>query len=186
MSTIIKRRLFTVHDYHRMGEAGILLEDDRVELIRGEIVAMSPIGNPHNAAVDRANRALVNLVGDRAIVRVQGSVRLDEYDEPQPDIVLLRPRPDFYNSMSAGPKDIFLIVEMADSSLKYDRRVKAGLYAELGIPEYWVVDLNGDCVLTYSEARGKAYRLVRTVRRGEYLTPELLPDCTLLTDNLLP
>ena len=186
MSTIIKRRLFTVHDYHRMGEAGILLEDDRVELIRGEIVAMSPIGNPHNAAVDRANRALVNLVGDRAIVRVQGSVRLDEYDEPQPDIVLLRPRPDFYNSMSAGPKDIFLIVEMADSSLKYDRRVKAGLYAELGIPEYWVADLQNNRLLVYSHPEGDVYRVRRELHRGETAAPLLLPECIIPVDLLLP
>ena len=95
MSKLIQRRRFTVDDYHRMGDAGILLEDDRVELIYGQILAMSPIGNPHNAACDRATRALVRAAGDSAIVRVQGSVRLNDYNEPQPDIVLLKPRDDF-------------------------------------------------------------------------------------------
>ncbi len=136
MATEISRKLFTVHDYHRMVDAGILSEDDRVELIRGEILAMSPIGPRHSAAVLRATQALVRIVGDRAIVGVQGSVRLDEYDEPQPDIYLLRPKDDFYASGHAGPLDIFLIVEVADSSLEYDRTIKLNLYAETGGPEY--------------------------------------------------
>src|SRR6185369_16725956 len=103
MSKLIKRRLFTVDDYHRMGDAGILRAEDRVELIYGEIVSMSPIGNPHNAAVDRANRAFVYATGDTAIVRVQGSVRLDLYSEPQQDIVILKPKADFYAKDGAGP-----------------------------------------------------------------------------------
>ena len=186
MSTLIKRRLFTVHDYHRMGEAGILAEDDRVELIYGEIVAMSPIGNPHNAAVDRANRALVNAVGENAIVRVQGSVRLDEYDEPQPDIVLLKPREDFYASLAAGPENILLIVEMADSSLEYDQKLKAQLYAESGVAEYWVADLNGNCVFAYTGPENKTYRTVRQFLRHESIAPSLLPDCIMQVANLLP
>ena len=105
----VTKRLFTVHDYHRMGEAGILSSKDRVELIRGEILAMSPIGPPHSAAVDRSLRAMVNATGERAIVRVQGSVELDEYTQPQPDIVLLRPKEDFYAVAHPGPSDILLI-----------------------------------------------------------------------------
>lgn len=186
MSTLIKRRLFTVHDYHRMGEAGILQEDDRVELIYGEIVTMSPIGNPHNAAVDRATRALVLAAGERAIVRIQGSVRLNLYNEPQPDVVLLKPRDDFYAKDGAEPADILLIVEMADSSLKYDRRLKARLYAEMGVAEYWVADLNGECVFVYSDCREKSYRLIRQFRKGEILAPELLPECRIAVENLLP
>jgi Uma2 family endonuclease len=186
MSTLIKRRQFTVYDYHRMGKAGILLEDDRVELIYGEILAMSPIGNPHNAAVDRANRALVQTLGDHAIVRVQGSVQLDMYNEPQPDIVLLKPRDDFYAVGGAKPSDILLIIEMADSSLKFDRRVKARLYAEMGIPEYWVADLNAACVFCYSDRDEKSYRVVREFRKEEFVAPELLPDCRILTASLLP
>src|SRR5436309_14799931 len=131
MATEISRRLFTVHDYHRMVDAGILLEDDRVELIHGEILAMTPIGPRHNAAILRANQSLVRIVGDRAIVGVQGSVRLDEYDEPQPDLYLLRPKDDFYASGHAGPADILLIIEVADSSLEYDQGIKMHLMRRL-------------------------------------------------------
>jgi Uma2 family endonuclease len=185
MSTLIKRRQFTVYDYHRMGKAGILLEDDRVELIYGEILAMSPIGNPHNAAVDRATRALVQTLGDRAIVRVQGSVQLDMYNEPQPDIVLLKPRDDFYAVGGAKRSDILLIIEMADSSLRFDKKVKARLYAEMGVPEYWVADLSSDCVFCYSDPHEKAYRLVRQFQKEEFIAPELLPECRIPVSSLL-
>src|SRR5947199_10816781 len=132
----IARRLFTVHDYHRMVDAGILSEDDRVELIHGEILAMSPIGPRHNAAILRATQFLVRIVGDRAIVGVQGSIRLDEYDELQPDLYLLRPKDDFYASGHAGPADILLIIEVADSSMEYDQGTKRHLYAEPTMPGY--------------------------------------------------
>jgi Uma2 family endonuclease len=150
MAVEISRRLFTVHDYHRMVDAGILCEDDRVELIRGEILEMSPSGPRHSAAVLRATNKLTRFVGDRAIVGVHGSIRLGEYDEPQPDIYLLRPKDDFYASGHAGPSDILLIVEMADSSLEYDRTVKLQLYAETGISEYWIADIRNDCLIAFS------------------------------------
>jgi Uma2 family endonuclease len=186
MSKLIKRKLFTVHDYHRMGDAGILRAEDRVELIYGEIVAMSPIGNPHNAAVDRATRAFVHATGDNAIVRVQGSVRLNLYNEPEPDVVLLKPQEDFYAKSGAGPADVLLIVEMADSSLKYDRKVKARLYADMGIAEYWVADLNARCIFAYSDRQSKSYRLIQQFRPGDIIAPELLPECKIPVDSLLP
>jgi Uma2 family endonuclease len=186
MATEISKRLFTVHEYHRMVDAGILSEDDRVELIRGEILAMSPIGPRHSAAVLRATQALVRIVGDRAIVGVQGSVRLDEYDEPQPDLYLLRPKADFYASGHAGPAEIFLIIEVADSSLDYDRTIKMRLYAETGVPEYWIADIQTDCVYACSNPEENGYRAIRTVRRGERLTPQLLGDCEIPVDVLLP
>jgi len=169
-----------------MGDAGILRAEDRVELIYGEILAMSPIGNPHNAAVDRATRALVRAAGDDAIVRVQGSVRLNNYNEPQPDIVLLKPKDDFYAKDGADPEDIILIVEMADTSLRFDRRVKVRLYAEMGVAEYWVADLNAGVIFAYSDRHEKSYRVVRQFRKGESVAPELLPDCNIPVDNLLP
>jgi Uma2 family endonuclease len=141
MPVEVTRRRFTADDYQRMGSAGILSEDDRVELIDGEIVAMTPIGPRHNAAVNRATRAMVLAVGNKAIVQVQGSVRLDLYHEPQPDLVLLRPRADDYASQLPGPSDILLIVEVADSSSDYDREVKSRVYAKAGIGEYWLADL---------------------------------------------
>src|SRR6516162_7107440 len=119
MATNISKRRFTVHEYHRMVDAGILHEDDRVELIRGEILEMSPIGPRHNAAILRANESLSRIFQARALVGVQGSIRLDEWDEPQPDLYLLRPKQDYYASGLAKPSDVFLIIEVADSSLDY-------------------------------------------------------------------
>ena len=185
MAVQLTKRLFTVHDYHRMADAGILSEDDRVELIEGEILAMTPIGPPHGAAVDRATRAMVTITGDSAIVRVQGSVGLNEYNEPQPDIVLLRPREDFYATRLPGPSDILLIVEIAQSSLEYDRTIKARIYAETGIREYWVADLNHDCLFAFADLRTGAYRAVRELQRGESIAPELLPDARIQIDALL-
>jgi Uma2 family endonuclease len=186
MATEISKRLFTVHDYHRMVDAGILSEDDRVELIHGEILRMSPIGPRHNAAILRATQTLVRLVGDRAIVGVQGSVRLDEYDEPQPDVYLLKPKDDFYASGHPGPSDILLMIEMADSSLEYDTDVKMRLYAETGVPEYWVADIRNDGVIAYSEPRENGYSTTRHFRRGDVVAPQLLADCPIRVDSLLP
>jgi len=186
MATEISKRLFTVDDYHRMVDAGILSEDDRVELIHGEVLAMSPIGPPHSAAVLRANQALGRIVGDLAIVGVQGSVRLDQYDEPQPDLYLLRPKDDFYVSGHASPPDILLIIEVADSSLKYDQTIKRDLYAETGVVEYWISDLQNDCVIAYNDIQDKQYRDTQQVRRGSVLNPKLLPTCGIPVDVLLP
>ncbi len=154
-----------------MAEAGILSEDDRVELIRGEVLAMSPIGPRHNAAVLRANQSLV---------------RLDEYDEPQPDVYLLRPKEDFYASGHAGPSDLFLIIEMADSSLEYDQGLKMHLYAEMGVPEYWVSDIRNDRLIAYSEPRENNYAALHLYRRGDTITPSLLPGCQIPVHVLLP
>jgi len=134
----------------------------------------------------RANRNLNRLVADSAIVGTQGSVRLDEFAEPQPDIYLLRPKDDFYASAHAGPSDILLIVEMADSSLEYDQEVKKDLYALTGVPEYWIADIHHDCVIVYSDLRDNRYQRAETFSRGNSMTPCLLPDCRIPVDVLLP
>jgi Uma2 family endonuclease len=185
MATEIAKKLFTVHDYHKMGDAGILRPDDRVELIRGEIVEMSPIGPRHNGAINRANRALVSIVGDATIVGVQGSIRLDLYSEPQPDFCLLRYRDDFYSTKHATPEDILLILEVSDSSLNYDRKVKVKLYAEVAVPEYWIANLQADCLVTYCDPAGGTYQTVREFHRGAEVTPQLLPNCHIPVESLL-
>jgi hypothetical protein len=185
MAVAVSRRRFTVYDYHRMGEAGILSPTDRVELIDGEIVTKMAIGPRHGASVDRANRALTTTVDTSAIVRVQGSVRLDLFNEPEPDIVLLRPRADFYASAHPGPADILLIVEVAESSIDYDRDIKARVYARAGLPEYWLVDLNEDVVHVHSDPSSGVYRAVASYRRDQSITPRLLPTCAISTLDLL-
>ena len=182
---IIKRR-FTIADYERMGETGILSEDERVELIEGELLVMSPIGLPHLACVDRITRVLVLALEEQAIVRVQGSVVLDSYDAPHPDVALLRPKADFYLSGHAGPPDILLLIEVADSSLDYDREVKAPLYASKGVVEYWLVDVKGDAITCYTDPSGGRYQTVTRHHRGESIAPKLLPDCLIALDSILP
>ena len=185
MPIAISKRRFTTDDYLRMVHAGILSEHDRVELIDGEVVAMTPIGPRHGACVDRTNRAMVTTVGDKAIVRVQGSIRLDLYHQPEPDLVLLRPQADFYASRLPGPTDILLIVEIAESSIDYDREVKARVYAELGIREYWLADLNANLLSCYSSPLGGVYLSLQQYQRGQSVAPQMLPDCPIPVDVLL-
>jgi Uma2 family endonuclease len=181
----VDRRRFTADEYQRMGEAGILCEDDRVELIDGEIVTMSPIGSPHSSAVDRMTQRLVLRIGERAIVRVQGPVRLDTYSEPQPDITILRPRDDFYRAGHPHPADVLLVIEVAETSLRYDRDVKAPLYARAGIIEYWLADLTARTVTCHASPQDGMFRQVTVHRDGESLSPRSLPGVTITVDDLV-
>ncbi len=168
-----------------MVDAGILHEDSPVELIEGEILEMSPIGRRHRAGVDRLTLLFVAGLGDAAIVRVQSSVSLGDRAEPEPDVVLLRPRADFYADADETPDDILLVVEVADSSLAYDRRTKAPLYARHGIPELWIVDLNRDWITRYVDPTPDGYAKTRVFRRGESLSPLAFPALTLTVDEVL-
>jgi Uma2 family endonuclease len=179
------RRRFNVEEYHRMAETGILSEDDRVELIDGEILSMSPIGPRHLAATDRATRLFVELAGDDAIARVQGSVRLGSFEEPQPDIVLLRPQPDFYASRFAGPQDVLLVLEVADSSLVHDRVTKGRIYAQAEIPEYWILNLNQDVLEVRRDPREGRYATVLELRRGEAISPLAFAGHAVAVESLL-
>ncbi len=170
---VVRRRRFTVHDYHRMAEAGILHEDDRVELIEGDLIEMPAIGTRHFACVNGLTRLLVREVGDEAIVSVQNPVRLDEHWEPQPDLAIIRPR-DYRDSLPT-PEDVLLLIEVSDTTLAYDRGTKLPKYALAGIGEVWIVDLPGEAVERHTEPSGDGYGLVRRVRRGESLRSEALP-----------
>src|SRR5215468_7458389 len=123
------KKLFTVDEYYRMAEAGILKPEDRVELIDGEVIEMSPIGQRHFGAMNRANRVFTSTFGNRVQLSVQGPLRLSDYTEPEPDVVLLKPRADDYSLKFPTPDDVFLVLEIADTSLSYDRKVKVPRYA---------------------------------------------------------
>ena len=181
-----KRRGFSVDDYQFLGRLGILDEDDRIELIDGEIVLMSPIGDRHLACVDMLASQLFNGVAGQAIVRVQGSIRLGNDSEPQPDIVLLRPRDDFYASRSAGPDDILLVVEVANTSLYYDRQKTAETYAKHRIPEVWIANLTEDCVERYFNPTENGYVEMTRFTSGDAIALALLPDVELAIDDILP
>ncbi|MBI3974311.1 MAG: Uma2 family endonuclease [Chloroflexi bacterium] len=186
MVAVPERWRFTVDEYHRMAEAGILTEDDRVELIDGEIVRMSPIGDPHIASVNRCNRTLSRAVGDRALVSIQNPINLDPYNEPEPDVALLRPRADDYARGKPGPADILLVIEVADTTLDYDRKTKLPRYGVAGIREAWLLDLQGDALDVHREPRDDGYALVRRYRRGEWVRPAAFPDVELAVEDLLP
>ena len=152
------RHRLTVADYHRMGEAGILREDAHVELIDGEIIDMAPIGSLHAGTVSYLARLLMRAVGDQAVVSIQNPVMLDEHSEPEPDIALLRPRTDFYKTRHPHPSDVLLVIEVADSSLRYDREFKLPLYARHGITEVWIVDLALNVVDVYRRPEANHYQ----------------------------
>ena len=181
----IQRRLFTTREYHAMADAGILHEDDRVELIEGEILQMPPIGSDHAGGVNRLIALFTSLLGNRAVVSVQNPVVLSDISEPQPDLVLLRFRDDFYSREHPTPADILLLVEVSDSSLKFDRDVKAGLYARHGVPEVWLQDVEHSALLVHRDPSPQGYRDVRIFRRGERLAPLAFPDLVLEVDTIL-
>lgn len=185
MPVQVLRRSFTVEEYHRMAEAGILGEDDRVELLEGEIVEMAPIGSGHAACVDRLTHLLVRQFAEKAIIRVQNPVRLGERSEPQPDLALLRPRPDFYAKAHPGPEDILLLVEVAETSVGVDREVKLPLFARAGVPEVWLVDLPGERIEVYRKPTPQGYQEVRQVRRGECVASQAFPDIALAGGEIL-
>ncbi len=182
----LERHRFSAAEYQRMVEVGILSEDDRVELIEGEIVAMSPMGSRHAACVDRLNAAFAARLGQEAIVRVQSPVRLDDFSEPEPDLALLRPRADFYAEAHPTPADILLVVEVMEASREYDRKVKVPLYARAGIQEVWLVDAVEGQVHVLREPAGDAYGAVGIHGRRETLAPLAFPDLALGLSQILP
>jgi Uma2 family endonuclease len=176
MNDWIPRHRITVDEYYRMAEVGILPPDARVELIEGEIIDMAPIGSGHGGTVMQLDRLLQRAVGDRAYVLVQSAERLSDISEPQPDFALVKPRPDFYKKKHPGPDDTFLIIEVSESSLRYDLQVKAPLYARHGIPEFWVIDLNGRQVRFFRSPEAGQYGHVTSTGAPGVVAPVALPE----------
>jgi Uma2 family endonuclease len=175
----VPRHRLTLDDYHRLGAAGILGEDDRVELLEGQLVDMSPIGPRHALAVDALTELLVPAVVGRAVVRVQNPIELDSGSEPQPDIVVVRRPWRGYPTVHPQPADIFLLIEVADSSLETDVGAKRELYARAGIREFWIVDLTTDAVLVHRDPGGDGYGSVTRVEPSSVLEVETLPRVTI-------
>jgi Uma2 family endonuclease len=182
---LLHRHRLTVDQYHRMVEVGVLAADARVELIDGEIVDMAPIGSRHGSTVKRLNRLFSARVGERAIVAVHDPLRLDALNEPEPDLMLLAPRADFYASAHPAAADVLLLVEVSDTTARYDRQVKLGLYAQHGIPEVWIVDLDHGVLRQYSGPQGDRYTEVTETARPGRLAPLLLPGMDIDASTLL-
>lgn len=185
MTVALKRRRFTVDDYHRMAAAGILAQHDRVELLDGEIIEMAPIGPVHAGYVNRLTALFTSRLGPRAVLSVQNPFVLSRYSEPQPDLALLQPRADFYASAHPRPEDVLLLVEVADTTVEFERRVKIPLYAAAGVREVWLLNLPAACLEACREPTTGGYADVRILGRGATVTPQALPDLTLDVADLL-
>ena len=186
MVTQTRRRLFSVEEYYAMAEAGILCHDDRVELLAGEIIAMSPTGSRHAASVTGLNHLMTVQLGDRAVVWVQNPVQLDSHSEPEPDVMLLRWRDDFYSSAHPGPDDVLLLIEVSDTTIEFDRNVKLSLYADARIPETWIVNIPDRVVEIYTDPSGGVYGSRRVVGQGESVSPSAFEDVSLPVSQVIP
>lgn len=179
----ITRHRFTVEEYHKMAEAGVLSEDDRVELIEGEIVEMTPIGWRHARCVSNLNMLLAHFAGDRYVVSVQNPITVSEHGQPQPDLALVREMPA---GRLPGPDEVILVVEVSDTTLPYDKNVKLPIYARAGISEAWIVDLQSEIVEVHTEPRPGGYARVRRYDRGDdELRSETVPDLILPVGEIL-
>jgi Uma2 family endonuclease len=186
MTRILQRRRFTVDEYQRMGETGILADDERLELIAGRIVVREPIGARHAGTIDRLTRLWTSRLGERAIVRIQNPVRFAKEDsELQPDVMLLRPRDDFYTTSHPVAADVLLLIEVADTSVRLERRVRIPLYARAGVRETWICDLMSQRLDVHRDPGSRRYRAIRPLARGERLTSLAFPDVVVAVEDLL-
>lgn len=177
-----RQRLFTVDEYERMSSAGILRDEERLELLRGVIYQMSPIHPPHAWSVNVANRKLVLALGDRAFVAIQNPVRLSD-SMPQPDLVILPA--DMEHTRHGGQDDTLLAIEVADTSLRFDLNVKVPIYADNGVAEMWVLDVRAARLHVFRDLRDGVYADQRVIERGEEIAPLAFPKLSLRPEDLL-
>ncbi|MEJ7862214.1 MAG: Uma2 family endonuclease [Pyrinomonadaceae bacterium] len=175
---------FTVDDYHKMIELGMLENYEKAEIIEGELIKKMTVGDKHAFVVDNLTRFFIKNVSDDVLVRVQNPVRLTEYNEPQPDITLADLR-KFDGRRHPRPQEVILIIEVSDSTLKYDRDTKLPLYAEAEIPEVWIVNLTNEIVEIHTNPSVGLYQLVKIFKRGETIKSETLPNLFLNVNNIL-
>jgi Uma2 family endonuclease len=185
MTVQLARRPFTTTEYHRLIEAGILTEDERVELIDGELIKMAPIGPRHAACVNRLDEFLRDEIKKLAIVSAQNPIQISEHSEPQPDIALLKRRDDFYAQDHPSPEDVLVEIEVADTTAESDREVKIPTYARAGIAEAWLIDLYNDRIEVHTRPASGVYQEVRIVLRGQRVTSISIPQLKLKADDIL-
>ena len=179
-------RRFTPAEFLALVEVGILTSSDRVELLDGVIIEMAPIGDPHAGTVDVYTEMLPSGVDQGTLLRVQGPLALDERSRLYPDLMLLRRRADYYRSTPPAPEDVLLLIEVADSSVGYDRNEKLPRYAHAGVPEVWLTILPERVIEAHTEPAGGRYAQMRTFRPGDTISPACFPDIALSVDEILP
>ena len=180
----VARRQFTVIEYQRMAQSGILHEDDRLELIDGEILQMSPIGSRHIACVNRLMGNITSQVGQQVIVSVQNPIQLSDYSEPQPDLALLRAQADFYADALPTAQDTLLVIEVADTSLEYDRDVKIPRYAQANIPEVWLVNVKAERVTVYTQPTEQGYQRMQHFQAKEVIRGTTVANLEIAVDDI--
>ncbi len=184
MAVEIARRRFTIEEFEQMIRAGVFEEDERIELIEGEIVEMAPINFPHAICVSRLDQLLRTVLGTTAYVWVQNPVQFEGNSRPQPDVALLKWRDDLYRRKNPSSEDVLLLIEVANSSLRQDRKVKVPMFARAGIPEAWIVNLPKSIVEIYSGLNAGRYENVRRAGRGESLPLPGSPNSTISVDDI--
>ena len=186
MSTVYPtKHLTNLDEWRRIGEANIFPPDSRLELIDGEILEMAPIGFNHAGHINRINRLFSKLLGDRTIISIQNPLQLGDLSEPEPDFMLLKPEVDFYCSRHPNADDVLLLIEVADSSLAFDQKQKQRLYALHDIPEYWLLNLNDNCLEVYRHPHGDSYEQKTTLRAGDSISLSQLPDIAIKLSDIL-
>ncbi len=183
LSVVPKR--FRVADFRRMTEVGILPEESGWEIIDGFLIDKMSIGSRHASTVKRLNRKLTRLLEDNAVISVQDPIHIDEYNEPEPDIALLKPREDFYAESHPTPRDVLLVVEVSDSTVEYDRDIKKAIYAEAEIAEFWLVNLKENTIECYSQPKNGNYRLAKILETGEMLQSKTVENLRLKVEEIL-
>lgn len=183
--SLLRRHRLTAEQYRLMGECGILPPDAKVELIEGEVIDMAPTGSRHAGVVRHIASVFERAAAGAALVSIQSPIALGMTSQPEPDIALLRPRSDFYKSRHPEPADVLLLVEVADTSLRYDRRIKTPLYARHGVSEVWVVDLERDRVCVYRQPTASGYRITEDFKRRDSVAPQALAQCAIDLDAVL-
>ncbi len=185
MTVAVQRYRFTVDDYYQMGKTGILREDDRVELINGEIIQMSPIGGSHAYCVNMLVKLFSSLYQQNYMLCVQNPIHLNEYNEPQPDFVIVDPSDLAHTKRHPQPEDILLLIEVSDSTVKYDKQVKIPLYAEFGIKEAWCLDLNNSTLETFRQPTPTGYQAIQTYQSNQPVSPLAFPGMQMTTEQIM-
>jgi len=185
VSETVSKKLFTVDEFYRLSEVGLLPDDRRFELIRGEIIEMPIPGSPHSGSIIHFTRILTRRLPDSTLVSVQNPLSIDRLSLPIPDLAVLRARPDSYKESHPTPADVLLVVEVSHTTVSYDKNIKTPLYAEAGVPEYWQLDVNRGVLVVRTDPQDGEYRNTRTLERGQTVSPILLPDVTFSIDELL-
>ncbi len=185
MTTLPTRKIFTVSDYHKMIDAGVFAGNSDFELIEGEILKKMTVGDYHISCVNRLNRIFTRNCGDEVIISIQNPIIISEISEPEPDLTILRFQEDFYASGKAGAEDVLLLIEVSDSTVKYDKDVKIPLYAEAEVSEVWLINLPKQIIEVYSQPNKGKYKTVEKIKKNQTIAPKFMTDLKIKVTDIL-